>query len=448
MENQVIQLGQVFDCFACGKSFYSNEMEMTKVNNKYYCKDCADDRIVACGRCGDLFDRENADGWGGSSHYFDGEHYHQDCFYALYFYCERCNEVVCQDDGRYHESSGCSYCQHCWEALDLHNEDNRQGNCVEFSTRRVSLEKVTFKHLRYARCFGIELEINDDDLPYDDIERDTVFGSKYDGSLNCGSEFYTPILQGDIGYNEIKKFCDKVKYAHVGACAGYHLHIDGRRLTWQGIKKLWLLYNIFEGVLYYMLPHSRRNNNYCKPSNMDFGAIASINSRKQLADLWYGQNENDGCSRHDHYNKTRYYGFNIHSYFYQQSIEIRYHSSTTNFEKVINWIKINQSIFDYALNHSINDILALKNFDNCNTNYARIRKMFKKVIRNDSLWKYYKQRFEKFSMNNKEYGLYRQMTREEMNREQEHRTDRLNYTVTYNSNRAEIENVNECSFMQ
>ena len=33
--------------------------------------------------------------------------------------------------------------------------------------------------------------------------------------------------------------------------------------------------------------------------------------------LWYEGFENDGRTRHDHYNKSRYYALNLHSVFYR-----------------------------------------------------------------------------------------------------------------------------------
>lgn len=166
-----------------------------------------------------------------------------------------------------------------------------------------------------------------------------------------------------------------------------------------------MVYNIFEGVLYSMLPKSRQDNHYCRKSNMEFDKIKKIASGNDLAVAWYSQDdENSYCS--DYRNSTRYYGLNIHSYFYQSTIEIRYHSGTINFEKIINWIKINQAIISYALNHSEAEIEQLLDFKNCFTNYTRIRKLFKTVISRGILWTYYKKRFEAFN-SQKEYGYYR-----------------------------------------
>jgi hypothetical protein len=352
-------------------------------------------------------ERMICNGCGGVAHNtyrgLHNDYYCRDCFYEHYRYCDECGEVIYLDDSYYHENSGNTYCSYCWEENGLDNEGSSRRNCIEFPPKSFNLSNVKFKHLRYRRCFGIELEINDDNLPYIEIEGQTVFGSKYDGSLDCGSEMYSPILQGDKGYNEIKKLCNIVENCHVGTCAGYHLHIDARNLTWRSIKKIWMVYNIFEGVLYSILPKSRRNNRYCRKSEISLDKIEAINSRGSLVDTWYSQGNDD---INNHYNDTRYFGLNLHAYFFQSTIEIRYHSSTTNFDKVINWIKINQAIFEYALTHTIEDIIKLLDFENCKTNYTRIRKLFKEVIGSDSLWRYYKKRFEKFSSNQKQYGWY------------------------------------------
>lgn len=293
-------------------------------------------------------------------------------------------------------------CNSCGEIFPYTIDYN---DCHDFLPRPLNFDNNTFKHLRFKRCFGIELEINDKHLEYKDIENNTCFGSKEDGSLDCGSEFYSPILQGDKGYLAIKKFCDTIRKPNIGVCTGYHLHLDARNLYLKDIQKIWLLYRIFEGVLYHMLPNSRTNNRYCRPSNININNIY-ICHYTNLENFWYSQDDEDE-DRTGHYNPTRYFGFNLHSYFYQSTIEIRYHSGTADFNKIINWIKINQSLVKFALNHSLKEIYQLHNLNKYKTNYSKIRYLFKTVISSDFLWTYYKQRFAKFSENNYEYGQYK-----------------------------------------
>ena len=156
-----------------------------------------------------------------------------------------------------------------------------------------------------------------------------------------------------------------------------------------------------------MIPKSRQDNTYCKKSPFSDDGIINIGSMDYLKEVWYGTDDEDELYNFmtEHYNDTRYRGFNLHSYFGQRTIEIRFHSSTSDFEKIINWIKINLSIVDWAISHSVNDITRILTAHNCKTNYGIIRYLFKEVIQNNVLWTYYKKRFNKFN-DNKVIGYY------------------------------------------
>ena len=216
----------LYTCDICNQEHDSRENFCRTFLGKKYCSDCSEKRLKHCSHCRITLDITDS-----NVKYHDGEYYHYDCFHERYFICTECGKVTPNDVCCLHENSNLSYCSFCWEHLALSNSENRD-NCVEFSTKRVTLDNVTFKHLRDRKCFGIELEIDNDDLDYGAIERDTVFGSKYDGSLNCGSELYSPILQGDIGYHATEKLCKIIKDYSVGKSAGYHVHIDARDIQW------------------------------------------------------------------------------------------------------------------------------------------------------------------------------------------------------------------------
>lgn len=382
-------------CDKCTNLFpevLDNISQYVRYNSKNYCPSCAKELLDICYGCGELLETSYG-------YYADGNIYHGSCFTEQYFDCDGCNGTFCRDETeeRYHEDSDSLYCSECFHDLNF-------NNASYFSTTSLNLNNTTFKHLRNKRCFGIELEIDANNLPYKDIRSLNCFGSKYDGSLKKGSEFYSPILQGDKGYDAIKTLCSMVGKVDVSSHAGYHLHLDGRNLRYKEVQKIWLLYRIFEGTLLAMLPDSRQVNGYCRQSCIHIDEIYSCDYG-ELENLWYSQT-NDDYDRYEQHHETRYLGFNLHSYFYQNTIEIRYHSGTVNFEKIINWIKINQAITTYALNHTLDEIYQLKNLEQYTTNYSKIRKLFKSVIGSNLLWQYYKKRFGKFSGGSYELGWY------------------------------------------
>jgi len=388
--------------FNCGKCFNTKSIEdmgLQRISDKTgYCKSCVAEALKTCKHCGEEFNILNER--------YDSireNYYHRKCF-ELYFWCDECGNWELRENSYHSEDTGRMYCDECW---DNGCDEEYLRNENEFECNHVNLNKNTFKHLRDKRCFGIEIEVDDRELPYYKVRTETHFGSKHDGSLECGSEFYSPILQGDIGYNQVKKVCDILKNSHIGRSTGLHLHLDMRNETWETARKIWALYTVFEGVLLSILPKSRQWNDYARRSvlDMDNKYFRNLRDSDNFMDYWYEEhdNEDDTC---DHYNSTRYSGCNLHSLFYQSTIEIRYHSGTTDFEKIMNWVKINQAIFRYAKSHSLDEIRSLRKFGNCKTNYGIIRRLFKEVVGSDTLWRYYKIRFNKFSSHERDYGFY------------------------------------------
>ena len=388
-----------FTCGHCYKMKSNVEMSMQELNASHtpYCKDCVSNSIRACEHCGGEINILVDPCRSGNN----GQYFHIHCR-DLYGYCDDCGHWGLKEDLWQSPVSHRQYCSVCQEEG---RDEIYLRNCSDFCSERLDLSNNTFKHLRDKRCFGIELECNDENLPYDKVRAETKFGSVHDGSLDCGSEFVSPILQGDKGYNQVKAICDVLKHANVGGCTGYHVHLDARKIDYLVAKKIWALYTVFEDVLFSILPQSRQENSYCRSSILDVSSsyFQAINSYEELEEYWY---EHHDCDEdwNDHYNSSRYSGCNLHSYFNQRTIEIRYHSGTTNFEKIMNWVKINQAIFRYAEAHTLQEILDLRNFGNCKTNYGIIRRLFKEVVKSETLWKYYKTRFNKFSSENIQYG--------------------------------------------
>jgi hypothetical protein len=251
------------------------------------------------------------------------------------------------------------------------------------------LAENTFDKLKEKYRFGIELEIDDDDLPYYDIENDTVFGCKDDGSLDKGSEFYSPIMQGDKGYNAIEKFCHCVRNKKVSTKAGFHLHIGSENFGIRNITKIWMLYRIIEKYIFLILPESRRENNYCKKSKMDIDAISGIKSESEFSTLW---------NSHDNENGSRYFGLNLTALETHSTIELRYHSGTVNFDKVINWIKFNFALIEFACDSSMERIKSLQRITDKKESKETIFKMLLDVIvKDDDVKKFYIERFAKIN---------------------------------------------------
>lgn len=169
---------------------------------------------------------------------------------------------------------------------------------------------------------------NDDCDPCECYEKYTV-----------GKEFVLTVKQGE--YEPIKKLTDILsKYdATVNTSCGYHVHFDFRHADVKGMYKKAARIGRAVGALKTMLPKERRVNDFCS---------VPINTLRK---------------------GDRYTFVNTKSYAKYKTLEIRGHSGTLNYNKIVNWIEIlwamltikratketlttmDEVIFEYRLGH-------------------------------------------------------------------------------------------------
>lgn len=375
--------------------------ELYNHDSSLYCESCESDKFIICCGCEEWFDIDD-------SKCGDGESYCEDCFRENYIECEDCDSVVCIDecyssedgysycsdcyserffscdgcseeyarnDMFYSESDDCSYCESCYS-------ENNEENFVEIEVD----ESDSYDILGSKRRIGIEVEVATTTIDYDKVANDSCFKRVGDGSLNCGSEFVSPILSRDKGLKEIEKFCTAIGKQKSDKSAGLHIHYDSRGLSWQQIKRVFWLYRVIESELFLMLPYTREINTYCKPLKQELFRIKNINSEDELKELWY-----NGDDSGDKYDCSRYHNLNLHSHFFRGTIEIRSHSTTTNYNKILNWLTINLNFIEYAITHSDMHIQQLQN----KVESGKFREVLGELC--DGLMvEYYDKRVEKF----------------------------------------------------
>lgn len=387
------------DCEDCAESFFPKDLQ--KFDGNYYCAECLENYII-CDDCGSLTDCND-------SQSFDGQSFCEDCFSENVSYCEKCEDNFKNDDVS--EFDGKHYCADCLNDITFRCDDcgsrfdesecfSNDNGCFcedcyssnnqsesEFDSKKMYLSENTFEKITSKHKFGIELEVDSNNLPYNDIEENTVFGCKHDGSLDCGSEFYSPIMQGDKGYSAIADFCENIGSEKPSRKAGFHLHINAKDFSSHSIKKIYILYRIVEKYIYKILPESRKENSYCRKSNMKIEKILAINSYNDFWQL-YNSYENE--------NGTRYFGLNLKALESHNTIELRYHSGTVDFEKIINWIKFNLALVDFALSASIVRILSIEKIIAKN-DFSKFEKILDIVLKEKSVKDYILARYKKFN---------------------------------------------------
>lgn len=150
------------------------------------------------------------------------------------------------------------------------------------------------------------------------------------------------------------------------------------------LKKLFYFYNIFDDVLFKMLPQERRNNNFCKKLSSTYSIkdIQKCSSQGELEKIWYQKEtfrdvENDKRSSlqgnssdtQNRDNSVRYHGVNLHSLYYKHgTVEIRMHHGTLNAESLLLWIQLHQKIMDGISNNQVVDEIISK----CSKGYDNV----------------------------------------------------------------------------
>ena len=194
-----------------------------------------------------------------------------------------------------------------------------------------------FKKPTMEECVGIEIEFFAHDLNRRELNRlarqHKIKGIHLhsDGSLNWDDDYRddddddsSNYMQGyEISFvspvskveTELKVLCDWLASigARVNDTCGLHVHIDMRKRDKDKSRE-----RLISALPYLsrMLPEDRVFNDYCR----------------------YGHSRWDSGER--------YYAINCRSYREHKTIEVRAHSGTTNFEKIINWVKILRNIVD------------------------------------------------------------------------------------------------------
>jgi hypothetical protein len=194
--------------------------------------------------------------------------------------------------------------------------------------------------VRHVRRFGIELEVGG---RLNEIAEYLPAGWSIvnDGSIK-GKEFVSNILQGKAGEEIVKKFCKySVEYSRITKSDGFHVHIDASdyKRSVKRLKNVIGLYSLIQDLFFEYVPKSRLGNRYCK--KIDF-ATGDVKKRYDIDNILYGTSS--VCTIKDNkrnkYDDARYYWLNVHSLYYRGTLEVRSHSGTMDYRKILEWVNI------------------------------------------------------------------------------------------------------------
>ncbi len=192
------------------------------------------------------------------------------------------------------------------------------------------------------------------------FEQDSSVRGK--GHTKHGAELISPILSGIEGlvqvYNAFR-FLNAIAGIDIDKSCGMHVHhgVDPATYNCKQLQQLVRIVHHYEDRFYLLIPGDRKNAETCRPMEIDVKAFLDVcdgdfgSSECRIKDLWYSlQNRYDANGGvNARYDKTRYHGLNLHSYWYRSTVEFRYHSALLEkIDEAIQWIIFTQFLMELS----------------------------------------------------------------------------------------------------
>ena len=165
------------------------------------------------------------------------------------------------------------------------------------------------------------------------------------------AEVVTPVLAyGDIPILQHVIRAIRRVGARVDSHCGIHVHVDASCFDGRTLGNLAkTVYKQEPLIIAALGVTERRQQNYTRPVS---GALISEIERNrprttdELNHIWYGYHN----SSPQHYDRTRYYGVNLHNVWYRGTVEFRWFEATLHAGKVKSYIQLVLAIATKALN--------------------------------------------------------------------------------------------------
>jgi hypothetical protein len=182
------------------------------------------------------------------------------------------------------------------------------------------------------------------------------------GHTRHGAELTSPILYGIDGlvqvYNAFQ-FIGNVEGIDIDPSCGLHVHHGVSRESYNctELQQLVRIVDQYEDYFYLLIPGDRQNAETCRPMEIDVKAFLEVCSGEygghncRIKKLWYSpENRYDPQeAENGRYDRTRYHGLNLHSYWYRSTIEFRYHSAILEkIDEAIQWIIFTQFLVELS----------------------------------------------------------------------------------------------------
>ncbi len=192
------------------------------------------------------------------------------------------------------------------------------------------------------------------------FEQDTSVRGK--GHTRHGAELISPILSGIEGLVQVHnafRFLNAIDGIDIDKSCGMHVHhgVDSGTYNCKQLQRLVNIVHHYEDLFYLLIPGNRKDAETCRPIEIDVKAFLNVcdgdfgGSNCRIKELWYSlENRYDVNSGvNSRYDKTRYHGLNLHSYWYRSTVEFRYHSALLEkVDEAIQWIIFTQFLIELS----------------------------------------------------------------------------------------------------
>jgi Putative amidoligase enzyme len=275
---------------------------------------------------------------------------HMTCEDGHHVFIPNGNVPLCSDCDRRCSACQCSCSQYNRE-LAQEVVTRTTGSGVFFSDH-----PSRARQLNFPRFLGVEIEVCNARAkprvsPLNKVKAQWGFGVVRDGSLpDTGFEIQTSPANGKQFIEQIDSIGQALKAhnATVSERAGLHTHVDARDHSWNDLSKLLRLYAKIEVLLFKGILFNRAAASYCRsvqeivrdmPINEATDTELSTEKANTIT-TWYGNPVLMPSRRNHHYDASRYFSLNLHSWAQRQTVEWRLHHGTVDPIVIKNWAQL------------------------------------------------------------------------------------------------------------
>lgn len=204
-----------------------------------------------------------------------------------------------------------------------------------------------------------------------------------------GAELVSPVLFGMEGLVDAYKafqLLRQIQGVDINETCGFHVHhgVDREQFKCRELQRLVKLIYPMEDYFYLLIPGKRNEAATCRPMELDLERFLKDcpgcePENCPVKSAWYSpENRFDvEAARHPRYDKTRYHGLNLHSYWFRGTIEFRYHCAVLHeVDEAMQWIIFTQMLVEMADGH-IPEIYYLPGFNKWMSTIVKIYLAFK-----------------------------------------------------------------------